>query len=117
MFPFLKIEFFKGKSGRQLDYSINSIIRHNQKVAEGQDQLVDGAMTIEPQMTVKELEKNFHDEFSLAVQVFRRSGNVWLETTMTDEWTLQHQNEHGRELSTDKKKEDPGDFDLQRNED
>lgn len=117
MFPFLKIEFFKSKGGRQLDYSVNNIIRHNQKIAEGQKELVDGAITIEPEMTVKDLEKNFKDEFSLAVQVFRRSGNVWLETTMTDDWTLRHQNEHGRELSTDKKKEEPGDFDLERSED
>ncbi len=117
MFPFLKIEFFKSKGGRQLDYSVNNIIRHNQKIAEGQKELVDGAITIEPEMTVKDLEKNFKDEFSLAVQVFRRSGNVWLETTMTDDWTLRHQNEHGLELSTDKKKEAPGDYDLERSED
>lgn len=117
MFPFLKLEFFRNKGGRQLDYSVNNIIRHNQKIAEGQAELTDGSITIEPDMTVKQLEKDFRNEFSLAVQVFRRSGNIWLETTMTDEWTLQHQNEHGRELSTDKKDEKPGDFDLARGED
>jgi hypothetical protein len=47
--------------------------------------------------------------------VFRKSGNLWLETTMTDDWTLQQQNDHGYEISTGKKnKERPGDFDLNR---
>lgn len=117
MFPFLKIEFFRNKSNRKMEFSSGNIIRHNQKVAEGQAEVTDGAITIEPEMTVKQLEKEFNNEFSLAVQVFRRSGNVWLETTMTDEWTLKHQNEHGRELSVEKKKDEPGDFDLERNED
>ena len=45
-----------------------------------------------------ELEK-FAKEFDLFIQVFRRSGNLWLETTATDNWSLHHQNEQGRELS------------------
>ena len=117
MFPYLKIEFFKNKSGKRLDYSVNNMIRHSQKLADGQVQPVDGLIDIEPEMTVKELENHFQNEFSLAVQVFRRSGNVWLETTMTDNWTLKHQNDHGKELSSDRKKEQNPDFDLSRGED
>jgi hypothetical protein len=117
MFPFLKLEFFRNKPGRTLDYSGNNIIRNSHKVSDGQAELTDGSLTIEPLMTVKQLEKDFKNEFSLAVQVFRRSGNVWLETTMTDDWTLQHQNEHGKELSTEKKTDDKPDFDLTRGED
>jgi hypothetical protein len=117
MFPFLKLEFFRNRPGRSLEYSQNNIIGNNHKVSDGQGVLTDGSLTIEPLMTVKQLEKDFRSEFSLAVQVFRRSGNVWLETTMTDGWTLQHQNEHGRELSTEKKKEENPDFDLNRGED
>ncbi len=117
MFPYLKLEFFRKKTGKRLDYSVNNIIRHNQKLAEGQVQPVDGLIDIQPGMTVKELESHFRNEFSLSVQVFRRSGNVWLETTMTDNWTLKHQNDHGKELSSDRKKEQNPDFDLSRGED
>jgi hypothetical protein len=117
MFPFLKLEFFKNRGGRQLEYTPSNIIRRDHKLGDGQVHITDGTLTIEPEMTVKQLEKNFKDEFSLAVQVFRRSGNIWLETTMTDDWTLGHQNEHGRELSTEKKKDEPKDFDLERDED
>ncbi|MEI9910895.1 MAG: hypothetical protein WDO71_15215 [Bacteroidota bacterium] len=50
-------------------------------------------------MTVGQLEDIFQKQFGLQVQVSRRSGTLWLETTMTDNWTLKQQNDHGRELS------------------
>jgi hypothetical protein len=50
-------------------------------------------------MSVKQLEKNFSEKCLLNVQVQRRSGNVWLETTITDNWSLEHQNDHGREIT------------------
>jgi hypothetical protein len=31
--------------------------------------------------------------------VFRKSGKTWLETSVTDDWTLKRQNEEGMELS------------------
>ena len=118
MFPFLKLEFFRNRGPRNAEHSFEQMMRQNQKVGDGQSAITDGEMTIAPAMTVKELEKTFKNEFSLSVQVFRRSGNVWLETTMTDDWTLQHQNEHGRELSmvpkTDKEETD---YDLERDAD
>ena len=70
---------------------------------------------IEERMKVSELEKLFKDKFKLAVQVFRKSGNLWLETTMTDNWSLLQQNNHGREISTNKiTGSKPDDFDLTR---
>jgi hypothetical protein len=45
------------------------------------------------------LEKVFQDNLGLYVQVFRKSGKVWLETTATDNWSLFKQNEEGQELS------------------
>ena len=49
-------------------------------------------------MTVNELEQRFSDVYGLGVQVFRKSGNVWLETTVTDGWTLEQQNKQGESL-------------------
>jgi len=66
-------------------------------------------------MKVIDLEKMFKNRFNLSAQVFRKSGNLWLETTMTDNWTLLQQNNHGREISTGKKNPDKADdFDLNR---
>ncbi len=50
-------------------------------------------------MRVNELEQSFADTFGLGVRVFRKSGKSWLETTVTDGWTLEEQNNQGRDLS------------------
>ncbi|MEI8136014.1 MAG: hypothetical protein WCH21_01685 [Bacteroidota bacterium] len=58
-----------------------------------------GSITITPNMTVTDLEQNFADVYGLGVQVFRKSGRAWLETTVTDGWTLEEQNKQGAALS------------------
>jgi len=115
VFPFLKIEFFKSKSFSRSDFMAHQIIPPTRKIGDGQQAITDGDIEVAEEMKVKELEKIFKDQFSLAAQVFRKSGNLWLETTMTDDWTLQQQNDHGREISTVKiTKNKPEDFDLNR---
>ncbi|MBI5856306.1 MAG: hypothetical protein HZB42_01545 [Sphingobacteriales bacterium] len=114
-FPFLKIEFFNNKTFNRSGFMAHQIIPQNKKIGESQLNITDGDIQVEKDMKVKDLEKIFKDQFSLAVQVFRKSGNLWLETTMTDNWTLQQQNNHGREISTGKNADEkPGDYDLNR---
>lgn len=116
-FPFLKLEFFRNRNQQVPAFTFQQILPHNNRIAEGQTAITDGDIEVNPDMKVKDLEKIFKDQFSLAVQVFRRSGNLWLETTMTDNWTLRQQNEHGREISTDNKKDDFGKEDYELNRD
>jgi hypothetical protein len=40
---------------------------------------------------VWQLEKQFEEGFGLHVQVFRKSGRTWLETSVTDDLTLVEQ--------------------------
>jgi hypothetical protein len=114
-FPFLKIEFFQNRN-LQPAFTFQQMLPHNKRIVEGQHALTDGDVEISSTMTVKDLEKIFKDQFSLAVQVFRRSGNLWLETTMTDGWTLGLQNQHGLEISTSGKTDNAAenDYDLNR---
>ena len=84
-YPFLRIEFDQKKSRR-------SSQQRDEKTP-------DAAIEITGSTTVEELQKSIWKLFGLAAQVFRRSGNVWLETTMTDHWTLEQQNQHGKEIS------------------
>ena len=115
LFPFLKIEFFNNTSFTRSEFSAKQIIPSNRKVGEKQRTKKEGEIIIDEEMKVSELETIFKDRFNLAVQVFRKSGNLWLETTMTDNWSLLQQNNHGREISTVKAiKESPDDFDLNR---
>jgi hypothetical protein len=54
---------------------------------------------ITPGMTVMQMEALIHDKLGIGIQVYRKSGKVWLETSVTDSWTLQEQNDQGKELS------------------
>lgn len=76
----------------------------------------EGDLDISDAMTVAELEKMIIEKYGMNVQVVRRSGNIWLETTMTDDWTLQQQNDHGREITAHgtQPEDAPDDFDLER---
>jgi len=44
------------------------------------------------------LEDQF-ENIGLIAEVFRRSGNVWIETILTNNWTLGQQNPEGGEIS------------------
>ena len=118
LFPFLKIEFFNKKSYARSNFSASQLIPLHRKIGECQLGIKDDDIEIDNEMKVSELEKLFKDRFSLAVKVFRKSGNLWLETTMTDNWSLQQQNNHGRELSTGRNSNpDIEDYDLNRDAD
>ena len=100
VFPYLKIEFFrKGTRYRQnkdktislpVTQTIGSVFKNNRK----------GNVDITPVMTVRELERNCDDQFGIMVQLYRRSGTLWLETSMTDTWTMEQQNDRGSEISS-----------------
>lgn len=64
-----------------------------------QKKYLEGFIHITDDMPVSKLEQLFLDQFGLSVQVFRKSGSSWLETTFTDDWTLKRQNDAGMELS------------------
>lgn len=99
-FPFLKLEFFSKRAITHSDYSASQRIPSSRKIGDIQLKMLEGIMRIEGDMKVIDVERRLKDEFGLAAQVFRKSGNLWLETTMSDNWTLNQQNNHGREIST-----------------
>lgn len=97
-FPFLKIEFF------EKDNKFNGNIAPKKHISNSTKKLIDFKLPqteeypiiIHPEMTVTELEKAFTKIYKLQTQVFRKSGNIWLETTITDGWTLEDQNSQGK---------------------
>ena len=54
-----------------------------------------GHLHIQEEMSVATLEQQFLEKYGLNAQVFRRSGNLWLQTSATDHWTLAEQNRKG----------------------
>jgi hypothetical protein len=61
--------------------------------------MIDDKLTITGDMKVYEAESLFMERFGLSVQVFRRSGTNWIQTTTTDNRTLNEQNEKAQALS------------------
>src|SRR6218665_80771 len=110
-FSYLKLEFFSkphaaGK-GTKKEYMKNNSLQVKEIAAISTSGIID----INNDMVVSELEKSFREDFGLNVQVFRKSGKIWLETTATDNWTLAYQNSQGQELdkanlSNDKEEND-----------
>ncbi len=100
-FPFLKLEFFKKPHGNHAGSARQLIIKDDlelKPVERGHDEIL-----VNEHMPVSVLEQRFMDLFGVSAQVFRKSGNTWLETTMTDDWTLKRQNDEGQELSNFKR--------------
>ena len=119
-FPFLKIEFFRSTAPRQSKWNAINRISPNLEVSRCQSQKKEGDINFQHDTKVEELENRFREEFNLNVQVFRCSGNIWLETTMTDKWTLKQQNDHGREITLGehtKDQSEPRDYELTRDAD
>ena len=105
LFPYLKIECFnsvhqktEGSAKRKMHHPETHLrsCMHGNKY---------GSMSISPVMSVAQLEEHFKKEFGLNIQVFRKSGKLWLETTATDFWTLLQQNDEGRSTVEEIKQE------------
>ncbi len=97
-FPYLKLEFLskphkpKGASAKKLVKSNNSTLGECRTIHRK------GEIIISPEMTTIDLEENFYNDYGLGVLIFRKSGKVWLETTVTNGWTLKEQNVQGEDL-------------------
>lgn len=100
LFSFLKINFFKiGKPGPGVSGSRVILFSPELLLKEINPGMTDGELTIRESMTVLELENYLYEEFGLSAQILRKSGNLWLDTSRTNAWTLKEQDDHGREIS------------------
>lgn len=101
-YPYLKLEFFKVPHHDQEPTAKKAMIKADHAVSEISEIEIEneGEIDLSGSMTVNELESLFREEYGINVQVFRRSGNVWLETSSTDDMTLDEQNELGQEKAT-----------------
>ncbi len=96
-FNFLKLEFFKLKKGENQVYTANEVLSPQLRIGEVSSSFGKESMHITGLMKVGELEKNFSDKLGIHVQVFRKSGKVWLITSSSDELTLDELNRDAKE--------------------
>ena len=91
-YPFLKLEFFSQPHSIHGGSRKEHMIAKETPISQCRTKHQSGSLEIHPHHTVAHLEQSFQDIFGLYVQVFRKSGDLWIETTITDDWTLEKQN-------------------------
>lgn len=94
-FTHLKIEFYSGSHQRGKGSHHDELLDAEVLIGQARTQHNEGDFRIDPQMPVGEFEQKFLAKYGLNVQVFRKSGNLWMQTTATDAWTLAEQNRKG----------------------
>ena len=92
-FPNLKLAFFSKPHDDFKSSAAKFLIQEKDKLLGAlMDRLASPCeIDIQAHMKVMEVEKLFEEQFGLHVQVFRRSGKIWLETSKTDHLTLAEQ--------------------------
>ena len=93
--PFLKIEFFRFGHNKNEGSGSEQVVHDKTLLSDITGVIKEGVFSIDPTMTVAEFEQKMQNEYGLPVQVFRRSGELWLETVQTDKLSLGQQNEMG----------------------
>lgn len=91
-YPFLKIEFVKKATQKEV---MNGGETFHFPMREA-NVLID----INSKQTVKDLEHEFRTKANMDIKLFRKFCNVWIETSLTDDWTLEQQNKEGELLSS-----------------
>ena len=94
-FPYLKLEFYKGEHESGIPFPARKQLDPEKTIGKVRKVHVEGDLSIDGHLKVCTLEDRFWDQYGLNVQVFRLSGNLWLQTSTTDQWTLAEQNRKG----------------------
>ena len=88
-YPYLKIEMAKRGGGKA------EVMQGNEVMSK----VPAAAISMSKQQTVARLEQEFLEKAGLQIKVYRKFCNVWIETTLTNDWTLEQQNTEGKLLS------------------
>jgi hypothetical protein len=100
LYPYLKLEFFRNLSPQNNLSAKAEKIRPEELIHKIIRLKDPGSINIDGKRTVAQLVEDFWGNFGLSALVFRKSGNLWIETSLTDSWTLVRQNKIGESFST-----------------
>jgi hypothetical protein len=96
-FTHLKLEFYRKSheegQGTSDQYKLDASLT----VGELRDGDATNEFSIHGNLKTSTFEESWQENFGFAVQVFRKSGNLWLQTTATDDWTLSEQQKAAEE--------------------
>lgn len=98
LFPFLRLQFYTRTQKPYHSRPTKDII-DDQALLQSLDLGSDAEFEINENMAVSTVENLFREKFGIGAQVYRRYGNIWLEASVTDDWSLRRQNDHAREVT------------------
>lgn len=99
LFPFLTIHLYNARYATGKLSAANKMYRADSPLSVIKKKDKEGEFVFSADTTVADFEQRFWDEYGLCVQVLRSSGSSWIQTSLTDSWTLERQNQEGKELS------------------
>ena len=99
-YPHLKIEFYKKPHREKELSSMKDRISSDEIISELDNFKGRGSVSIAENRTVADVEAEFYHKSGIAVQVSRRTGDLWIETSLTDYRTLGMQNQQGKMASS-----------------
>ncbi len=94
-FSYLRIQFYGKPHEAGEGSAVSEQLPNDKTIGEVRKKHEEGNFEIKENMTVADFENKFYQKFGLSVQVFRKSGSMWMQTTSTDGWTLAEQNRKG----------------------
>ena len=97
-YPFLKLEFYKKQNSSNNYHLRKEVISSRAPLVSPEKLPAKKMIDIDNDRTVADLESEFAS-LGLIAEVYRKSGNVWVETSLTNDWTLAQQNFEGEEIS------------------
>ncbi len=100
VYPFLKVELYKEQHAEKKVSAIKDRISPDKIISEQSKFFKAESIDINKHRTVADIEKEFFEKFGVALQVSRKSGNIWIETSKTDDRTLKAQNQLGKTMSS-----------------
>ncbi len=98
-YPYLKLDFLKSVTvmpGKQIK---TEKVCADDQISSYYRDLTRGDVTIPIDKKITQVISEMENLLCLKVIVLRRSGNVWIETMLTKDWTLEQQNREGEYLS------------------
>lgn len=98
-FPYLKLEFYGLHDAMVKSAAVKPFMDPRYKLNDTRKSVKGGEIAVDDGMTVAQLERKVYETFGIHAEVLRKSGNIWLETTLTSEWTLHQQNVMGETIS------------------
>ena len=99
LLPFMKIEFFKHSHHEGEGSPKSDMIQGDLLIGDLVYGHEEGTISFDWDTKVFELEEKLNEYFGLNVQIFRKSGNLYLESTISDEWSLSRVKEEAEEFN------------------